>query len=93
MKPETRTAETWVYAYLDAAGDVLYVGMSADLPTRHRIHARTSQRWWKYVTEFAVISVHAGRQEAAKGEFVAIREYQPLFNTYHTGPRLPASIA
>lgn len=71
-----------VYAYLDAGGDVLYIGQTWDLPTRHGAH-RARSPWFDQVTDFALLGTYHNRRHALDAEAAAIRLHRPCFNVVH----------
>lgn len=73
---------TALYRHFDAAGSLLYVGISLCVVTRLRQHRRDAH-WF---TEIARIDVewHPSREAACDAEFAAIRSEKPRHNITHT---------
>ncbi|WP_205327017.1 GIY-YIG nuclease family protein [Glycomyces sp. YM15] len=67
-----------VYRCFDAAGDLLYVGMTKDLQQRMKAHQARS-RWWDEFDHCAEAQF-IGRRAAAIAEALAIRDEAPKFN-------------
>ncbi|SHL73996.1 GIY-YIG nuclease family protein [Streptomyces yunnanensis] len=78
MKREGRTA---LYRVFDAAGKLLYIGISQNPDVRFGQHSQTKP-WWPEVAERRV-EWHDTRAEAAKTEKEAIRAEQPYWNLHH----------
>jgi predicted GIY-YIG superfamily endonuclease len=72
----------YIYAYVDSADRVVYVGRTWDPPTRHAAHRKRS-RWWSPSLTFAVIDIVLGWPTAVEVEAQAIRELRPLVNIQH----------
>lgn len=81
-----------LYRFYDAAGDLLYVGLTADPGTRWKTHSRQKE-WWHEVTTIRVehfpdrVSVEAAERHAIQTE-------RPRYNSKHNGgqvARRPAS--
>lgn len=68
---------TCVYRAYDAAGTLLYVGISMSLEGRLTKHRRTA--WWADVEEITV-QWFDGREPAKAAERAAIRDEKPLHN-------------
>lgn len=73
--PEERTA---VYRFFDAAGDLLYVGITNDVIHRWRKHA-AEKTWWAEVQK-QTVEWHASRKEAERAEGIAITWEYPRYN-------------
>lgn len=71
-----------IYAYLDQARRVLYVGKTGDIPTRNAAHHEKSP-WYPLAVEFRVLWKSYDSTEARAAEIKAIRELRPLFNVQH----------
>lgn len=69
---------TALYRFFNAAGQLLYVGVSGNTETRWRQHAE-SKPWWPDVAEKTTQWLD-GRPEALDAERVAIRTEKPLYN-------------
>lgn len=72
----------YIYAYVDSADRVVYIGRTWDPPTRHGAHRQRSH-WWSPDLTFAVIDTVSGWPAAVEAEAQAIRECQPLVNIQH----------
>lgn len=72
------TAPTFVYRLFDASDRLLYVGVSSNLGTRFKAHAK-DKNWWPDVVRFSLVQ-HADRVEALAAELAAIRSERPLHN-------------
>jgi hypothetical protein len=84
---------TTLYRFFDAAGQLLYVGITSDLPTRLRTHNRL-QNWWRDVVQTTL--EHFDSREAARAaELRAIRNEHPCFNRWSglQRVRMPAGVA
>ena len=68
---------TCVYRAYDVDGNLLYVGISMNLPARLECHRRKA--WWPEVDEITV-QWHDGREPAKAAERAAIRDEGPLYN-------------
>lgn len=79
---EGRETTFAVYAYYDALGQVLYIGQTCDLDSRHKAHRgdRRSARWFAQAEHRAILSEHTTREAALRAEAVAIATLEPLFN-------------
>jgi predicted GIY-YIG superfamily endonuclease len=73
--------ETAVYRAFDAAGRLLYVGITKSPQTRMRGHQRTSE-WWPEM-QSVVFEWHATRIEALDVERDLIESLRPPFNIDH----------
>lgn len=67
-----------LYRFYDASDVLLYVGITADLPTRISTH-RKEKPWWTRVAHISVEQFET-RTEALNAEATAIREEKPLYN-------------
>ncbi|MBZ6252189.1 GIY-YIG nuclease family protein [Streptomyces olivaceus] len=67
-----------VYRLFDAAGELLYVGMSKD--PMHRWEEHRANRWWPKVTAYDV-TWHPSRALAREAERDAIVAGAPPYNT------------
>lgn len=72
---------TDLYRYYDAAGSLLYVGVSKSVVARAMQHERQA-RWWARWS-MMVRETYATRDEALAAERVAIERERPLFNVMH----------
>ncbi|WP_030304170.1 GIY-YIG nuclease family protein [Streptomyces katrae] len=75
IDPQRATA---VYRLHDAEGQLLYVGSTADAPSRWEQHAR-EKLWWSAVTT-ASVTWYPNRGEALAAEREAIQLESPLHN-------------
>lgn len=84
-----RKGDTYfIYAYLDSAGTVIYVGRSAALRRRNSHHYHGSE-WYSQVAEMRILFETTNRGEAKAAEARAIRELTPTYNIQHN-PRAAA---
>ncbi|MCX4232061.1 GntR family transcriptional regulator [Streptomyces ortus] len=74
-EPSERTA---LYRFFDAAGNLLYVGVSGNTEARWRQHAE-SKPWWSDVADKTTEWL-GSRAEALDAERIAIRTEKPLHN-------------
>lgn len=73
---------TVLYRCYNAAGELLYVGVSMSVKTRLAAHGRERQ-WWPEVAR--ITKEHfSTRAEALDAEFDAITSGQPRYNCVHT---------
>lgn len=70
-----------LYRMFNRAGDLLYVGITADIGMRFAQHSAT-QPWWKSVGRIAV-EHHDDRPSVERAERAAIRAEAPLYNRVH----------
>ncbi|MEV1013740.1 GIY-YIG nuclease family protein [Micromonospora sp. NPDC049801] len=70
-----------LYRFFDRTDVLLYVGITADLPTRLKSH-RKGKPWWTQVANITIEPFET-RQEALDAEKRAIREEGPLHNDQH----------
>jgi len=73
--------ETFLYLWYDADGQLLYVGITDDLPGRQTSHAKRST--WAQFADHAKVEHYPSREAAVWAEKTAIRERKPLFNHAH----------
>jgi predicted GIY-YIG superfamily endonuclease len=76
---------TFLYRFYDAAGVLLYVGVTDNLAERTWSHARAST-WMEFAVR-STIERYAKRTEAEEMEVAAIRGEGPLFNLAHNDDR------
>lgn len=82
--------ETSVYQYFDAAGHLLYVGVTGRNVKRGQEHARTKE-WWPLVAT-STVDHFPTRERALAEESYLIRYHQPPYNTQgKSGPVQPKS--
>lgn len=67
-----------LYRFYDAAGQLLYVGITRNLATRWSQH-QTEKSWWPAVARKTVV-MYGSRREAELAEGRAIRSESPLHN-------------
>lgn len=72
---------TALYRFFDAAGQLLYVGVSGNTEHRWRQHAE-SKHWWSDVADKTTEWLNS-RPEALDAERMAIRTEKPLHNHQH----------
>lgn len=81
-----------LYRHFDAAGVLLYVGVTADTETRGGQHA-SSSAWVEYAAN-GTVEWYDSPDEARDAERLAIRTEMPIFNQRHaatgSGDRLRA---
>lgn len=87
--PAPRAAEpaidrrTALYRHYDAAGVLLYIGITGEVTTRTKSHARKAA--WTQFADRCEARWYPDRESATEAERKAIEEEHPLFNgTYHT---------
>lgn len=78
MHEETPACRTALYRFYDAAGQLLYVGITGDAKARWRQHAKEKE-WWPQVAHKR-IAWFSSRDEAAVAERLAIVAEAPRFN-------------
>lgn len=83
-EPPERTA---LYRLYDASGQLLYIGISANLEERWKVHAMTKS-WWPSVARKEVTWIPSWEQ-ALEEEERAIREEGPRYNGTHNYPLAP----
>lgn len=67
-----------LYRFFDFEGELLYAGISKDLPTRWDWHrCRTA---WYSQAQYLAVSFYPERAEAERAEAACIRREQPQFN-------------
>lgn len=79
-RPE-RTGRTALYRHRDAAGRLLYVGISATPDLRAEQH-RARSDWWRFVADTQTEWFASG-EEAAQAERETIETERPIFNQTH----------
>lgn len=79
--PDIEDQPTAVYRMYDAAGRLLYVGMTNNTDVRWKWHAQ-SRGWWRHVSRKAV-EWHPDRATARRHEALAIKSEAPLYNSMH----------
>lgn len=87
----TGTTPTALYRFYDTSRELLYIGMTVDLPARLIDHRKRKGWWWN----IAVITVelHPSRVEAANAERFAVAAEQPRYNEKfkaHGSPSMPS---
>lgn len=81
LDSEKTDRKTSLYRHYDAAGRLLYVGISFSVLTRTAQHAAYSP-WWDDVARIDVEGF-PNRSEAEAAEVAAIKDEKPLFNKKH----------
>lgn len=76
--PDEDSEDHVLYRFLNASGDLLYVGISMSALTRFRTH-RLRSHWFRQVATVHV-SHFATRREALDAESEAIRSEHPRYN-------------
>jgi predicted GIY-YIG superfamily endonuclease len=69
---------TSLYRLFNAAGRLLYIGITVDLKVRFATHAAL-KAWWPEVTR-KTVALYAEREAAAEAELAAIKAENPLYN-------------
>lgn len=72
---------TVLYRFYDAAGQLLYVGISVDFPHRAASHRRR-QCWWRDRAR-TTLQFFPSRATAEEAERLAIRAEHPRYNVVH----------
>ena len=72
----------YVYRFYDEAGELLYIGYTADPYTRWRQHSRKSE--WAPLAAFVRVERYAYEDLARSAETTAIRSESPRFNIKQT---------
>lgn len=70
-----------LYRFYSATGQLLYVGITANPPTRFKAHRRTKD-WWSEVVGITLEN-YATREDLANAERRAIQVERPLHNVVH----------
>lgn len=78
MNDHNFSRATALYRLKDATGEIIYIGISSNWPTRLTAHA-TSQQWWSEVRSVD-IERYPTWEAARDAERFAIATEQPLFN-------------
>ncbi|MEU8834849.1 GIY-YIG nuclease family protein [Streptomyces sp900116325] len=89
MPSDLKSRRTALYRLTDAAGQLLYVGITGDPDMRFKAHETTSP-WWPLVAERAV-DWHSTRPAAEDAETTAIKNEAPLYN--RAGSATPQALA
>ncbi|WP_163168117.1 GIY-YIG nuclease family protein [Arthrobacter sp. Alg241-R88] len=76
-----------VYRFYDSKGDLLYVGITGNLPTRTKAH-EGSKPWWKEMSSMTVAHFET-REEAREAEQVAIDSERPRYNQVRSVGKTP----
>jgi hypothetical protein len=84
-KPLDAPGEQSLYRHFDAAGELLYVGVSISAVARLSEHARAS-RWASQIARVD-IERHPTREAALAAEAAAIKAERPRYNTQHNRSR------
>lgn len=71
-----------LYRCFNAAGELLYIGITNDPNNRFNLHA-SSTPWWTDVTDIRLDKSFASRWELEEAERAAILAEIPLHNTDH----------
>jgi len=70
-----------LYRFYNPAGDLLYIGITMDPPSRFRQH-RDVKAWWAEITN-VTFEHFPSRAAVVAAERAAIEAEQPLFNVAH----------
>lgn len=76
-----RRKETVLYRYYDGQDVLLYVGITANMPSRFGSH-ETDSTWMDFAVR-STIERFTNRDDALAAEKAAIEEHAPLFNVEH----------
>lgn len=79
-----------LYRLFDASGNLLYIGIAADVADRFRHHAREKE-WWSEVASHT-LERHVNRRVALAVESAAIAREQPRYNVQY-GPQSSRTFA
>ncbi|MEV5314282.1 GIY-YIG nuclease family protein [Streptomyces sp. NPDC052610] len=82
-------ARTALYRFRDAAGSLLYLGISSDPDRRETQHARDAAETWYPLVSDRTVTWFDSREEAEAAEKAAIAAERPRFNvkgSTHFGP-------
>lgn len=83
-------APTTLYRFFDAAGQLVYCGITGELPRRLQAHNR-QQNWWREVARLTL--EHFPTRDAARAaEAQAIRDERPRFNRWSGQRAVPAEV-
>src|SRR5687767_14669939 len=74
-----------LYRFYDAAGRLLYIGITVDVTIRWSSHTR-GKPWWKDVVR-ATVEHHPNRAAVLAAEEAAIKAEKPLYNVTHNRRR------
>ena len=78
--PASSSSQT-LYRFFDAAGVLLYVGITGDAATRWKAHSK-AKGWWPQVATVKV-EHFAARPDVEAAEVAAIKAERPVFNVVH----------
>ena len=70
-----------LYRFYSATGQLLYVGITANPPTRFKAH-RSTKEWWTQVVGITLEN-YSTREDLANAERRAIQVERPLHNIVH----------
>lgn len=73
-----------LYRFFDAAGDLLYIGITNDPSKRFGRHA-SDKPWWEEVDRID-LERHPSREAVLAAEAAAIKTERPRYNVRHGGP-------
>lgn len=79
------TQNHYLYRLYGQLRELLYVGITSDLPTRFADH-RKGKRWWPEVSSFTV-DTYPDREAVLEAELQAIQLEQPRYNSMYAQPR------
>lgn len=79
-----------LYRFYSATGQLLYVGITANPPTRFKAHRRTKD-WWSEVVGITLEN-YITREDLANAERRAIQVERPLHNVVHAKRREDAVV-
>jgi predicted GIY-YIG superfamily endonuclease len=76
----------FLYRLRDASGELLYVGITRDWPTRMTQHQR-EKPWWSDVSAVELVRVLGTRQQIEAIEKAVIKSERPTYNKTHNEVR------
>lgn len=82
VEQSVKDREGWVYRLWDAAGDLLYIGMTGRKPAKRLDEHRRTKKWWQQVARIDAVPCRS-RNEAAAEEVRQIRALRPKHNIVH----------
>jgi predicted GIY-YIG superfamily endonuclease len=80
-EPEVLRQPNVLYRFFDAAGMLLYIGITIDPAIRWRAHSKTKPDW--RLVASITLEHFDSRQEAESAEILAIQKEQPAWNIQH----------
>jgi predicted GIY-YIG superfamily endonuclease len=80
--PVVNTPVEYLYRLRDQQGELLYVGITRDWPTRMKQH-QADKPWWSDVANVELVRVLGTRQQIEAIEKAVIRAETPTYNKVH----------